>query len=80
VTWSFALAAIGILGLYLAGKRNAYGWAIGLAAQLLWVAYATVTEQYGFYISALGYGWVYARNFLAWRRLDAGVVEVEVDR
>jgi len=66
--WSFALAAIGIAGLWLAGRRNAWGWAIGLAAQLLWIAYAIVTVQYGFILSALAYGFVYGKNFVAWRR------------
>ena len=66
--WSWLLMAVGVLGLYVAGKKNAAGWAIGVAAQTLWIAYALVTEQYGFIVSALVYGWVYARNFVAWRR------------
>lgn len=66
--WSYALTAVGVLGLYLAGRKNAYGWLIGFSAQALWIAYATATHQYGFYISALVYGAVYAKNFLTWRR------------
>ena len=65
--WSLVLAAVGIAGLWLAGKKNSWGWAIGLAAQVLWVIYALVTQQYGFIISALAYGFVYAKNFIAWR-------------
>ena len=64
--WSLVLAAIGILGLWVAGRRNAWGWLIGLAAQLLWVAYAFVTFQYGFLLSAVAYGVVYGRNFWRW--------------
>jgi len=66
--WSWLLMAVGILGLYLAGRRNVYGWAVGASAQLLWVAYATATHQYGFYVSAAAYFWIYTKNFLAWRR------------
>lgn len=66
--WSFALAAVGIAGLVLAGSRRKVGWAIGLGAQVLWVAYALVTRQYGFILSAGAYGWVYGRNWLRWRR------------
>jgi uncharacterized membrane protein len=65
--WSWILTAVGVTGLYFAGRKNAWGWAIGLFAQTLWIAYATATKQYGFYVSALAYGWVYAKNFRAWR-------------
>lgn len=66
--WSYLLTAVGVLGLYLAGRKSPMGWAIGLGAQGLWIAYASATHQPGFYISAVAYGSVYARNFLAWRR------------
>jgi hypothetical protein len=66
--WSYLLTAVGILGLVLAGQKRSGGWAIGLGAQALWVAYAIATKQWGFIASALIYGSVYARNFTAWRR------------
>jgi hypothetical protein len=69
--WSLALAAVGVLGLYLSGKKNYWGWGIGLGAQVLWIVYAIVTQQWGFILSALAYGWVYGKNFLSWRK-DAG--------
>lgn len=65
--WSWLLTAVGVTGLYFAGRKRALGWGIGLGAQLLWVAYAVTTHQYGFLFSAFAYGWVYARNFRAWR-------------
>lgn len=64
--WSFILAGIGILGIYVAGKDSKWGWAIGLGAQVLWVIYAIVTAQYGFIISAFGYGYFYGLNFYKW--------------
>jgi hypothetical protein len=66
--WSWALSAVGVLGLYLAGRRSPWGWAVGVGAQTLWLAYAITTEQWGFLASCFAYGWVYSRNFLAWRR------------
>jgi nicotinamide riboside transporter PnuC len=71
VIWSFALAAVGILGIYVAGKKNAWGWFIGLAAQGLWVVFALVTGQYGFILSAVAYGIIYGKNWLAWRKAAA---------
>ncbi len=32
--WSYGLAAIGILGILLAGQKKAIGWAVGFGAQL----------------------------------------------
>jgi nicotinamide riboside transporter PnuC len=66
--WSVALAIVGIVGIWLAGRRNLWGWAIGLAAQALWIVFALLTGQYGFIFSALAYGFVYGRNWLRWRR------------
>jgi hypothetical protein len=66
--WSVVLAAVGILGLYLAGSRNVWGWLVSFGAQTLWIIFALVSKQYGFILSALAYGWVYGRNYLKWRR------------
>lgn len=63
--WPWLLSVVGLIGLWLAGKRRALGWYVGLGAQLLWVAFALITGQLGFLLSAVGYGVVYARN--AWR-------------
>lgn len=64
--WSYLLMAVGVFGLWLAGRKSVWGWAVGLGAQVLWVAYALVTEQYGFLVSATVYGWVYLDNWVKW--------------
>ena len=66
--WSYLLAIIGISGIYLAGKNNKYGWALGIFAQLLWIIFAIATNQYGFILSALAYGYVYSLNFYKWNK------------
>ena len=66
--WSWLLTAVGVTGLFLAGKKNKAGWAVGFGAQALWVTYAVATHQWGFIVSAFAYGSVYAKNWLAWRR------------
>lgn len=68
--WSWVLTVVGITGLYLAGSKRKLGWAVGIAAQGLWVAYAVHTRQWGFLASAGAYGWVYARNLWKWHRED----------
>lgn len=69
--WSWVLAAIGITGLYIAGRRNWIGWAIGFGVQWVWLAYALATRQWGFVASAIAYGVVYAKNLISWRRAEA---------
>lgn len=64
--WSVLLAVVGVTGLYIAGRKSWVGWAIGLGAQLLWVAYALVSDQPGFLLSAAAYGWVNGTNLRRW--------------
>lgn len=66
--FSFAMVAYGVLGLYVAGNKRVAGWWIGLSAQALWVVFAAITGLWAFYVSALAYGLVNARNLLRWRR------------
>jgi hypothetical protein len=59
--WSWALAAVGITGLWLAAKKPKAGWTVALCAQALWLAYAVATRQWGFLATAVAYAVVYAR-------------------
>lgn len=68
--WSYALGALGIFGLWLAGKGDWRGWAVGLGAQFAWMAYAIATHQWGFIFTAVAYGLVYGKNALRWLRED----------
>ena len=66
--WSYTLAAIGVFGLWLTGRKLWQGFAVGVAVQFLWIAYAIVTEQWGFIGSALAFGWMNAWNLRKWLR------------
>lgn len=66
--WSYLLTAVGVTGLYLAGRKVWWAWFVGLGAQGLWLAYAVTTRQWGFLVSAFAYGFVYARNGARWAR------------
>ncbi len=68
--WSWVLAAIGVAGMYLVGRRKTYGWAVGLLAQTLWITYAVATRQWGFVASAFAYGLVNAQALARWRGAD----------
>lgn len=66
--WSWILAAVGILGIYLAGRKNSAGWLVGMFAQVLWLAYAIATRQWGFLFTSVAYGAIYTKNWIKWRR------------
>ena len=65
--WSWILAAIGVSGIYFVGRKTIWGWLVLLFNEAIWIAYALVTEQYGFIVSAVAYAVVYIRSYLRWR-------------
>ena len=64
--WSFILAGLGVLSLYLTGKKMKSGWVVGLANSCLWIVYGLSFEQYGFLISAVVFIAVQLKNYLNW--------------
>jgi hypothetical protein len=78
--WSPVLAGFGLVGLWLAGRRSWWGWALGLVDEALWIVYAATTRQWAFAVSALAYAWVYARNLREWRAGPVQVQEFSGDR
>ena len=69
--WSWVLSAVGVAGLFFVGRRKWWGWLIALFNEVLWIAYAFATKQYGFIIGALSYGAVHASNAARWRQQRA---------
>jgi len=65
--WSWILAAIGVSGIYFVGRKTIWGWLVLLFNEAIWIAYALVTEQYGFIVSAVAYAAVYIRSYMHWR-------------
>ena len=78
--WSYLLTAVGVFGLWLAGRKDRRGWMVGIGAQVLWIAYATATQQWGFYVSALAYGWVYIKNARAWKKAEDSVTHLNLEK
>lgn len=64
----WVLACIGVSGIYFVGRKTLWGWFVLLFNECLWIAYALVTDQYGFIFAAVAYGAVYIRSYLHWRK------------
>ena len=68
LVWSWLLVGLGALGMWLAGRRLAVGWAVAILNETLWIAYAIQTKQWGFIAGAVLYIVVFARNWRRWSR------------
>jgi hypothetical protein len=66
--WSWVLAVIGVTGIFLVGRKTIWGWLILCVNECLWIAYALITDQYGFIAMSLAYAAVYIKSFLHWKR------------
>jgi hypothetical protein len=68
--WSWVLGIVGTTGIFFVGSKNKWAWFLLIFNECLWVSYATVTKQYGFYFASLAYVVVYIRNILNWNKKD----------
>ena len=66
--WSWTLAIIGSLGVYVVGKKNMFGWLILMVSECLWTIYALTTHQYGFIFAVVLYSGAYIKSYLHWRK------------
>jgi nicotinamide riboside transporter PnuC len=66
--WSYILAGLGVLSIYLTGKKLKAGWLVGLANSGLWIVYGLLTQQYGFLVSAIVFIYVQYKNYVAWAK------------
>jgi hypothetical protein len=66
--WSFALAGLGLVQLWLAGSKLRFNSVIGGFTSVVWFAYGVVFEQWGFLVSALVFFVVHVRNYVRWSK------------
>ena len=64
--WSWGLSIIGVTGIYLTGRKNWRGYAVGIVTEFAWVVYSLQTKQYGFIFGSTIYISVYLLNINKW--------------
>jgi len=64
--WSWVLSCVGGFGIYLAGKKDWRGWAVGILSEVLWLVYAIITKQYGFIFGSILYSTILINNLYGW--------------
>jgi hypothetical protein len=63
---SWVLSILGVVGIYLTGKKKWYGFAVGIANECAWVIYSVNTKQWGFIFGSTIYIAVYSLNINKW--------------
>lgn len=66
--WSWILTAVGMTGFILAGRKVWWCWYVNLFCQVLWYIYSITTQQWGFFVGALFYTAIFARNAYVWTK------------
>lgn len=63
---------IEIIAIYIVGNKNRWGWAIGFACCLLWMAYVFQTKaSYGILIPTIPCMFINVRNFFKWGKEES---------
>lgn len=66
--WSWILSAVGLLGFFLAGSKVWWAWYVNIFNQVIWTAYAIITQQWGFLVGTAFYFVVFIRNAVKWTK------------
>lgn len=62
----WASGGLTLVSLYLAGRKSALTWPVGLAAQVVWVLWALHIHSIGLLVFELVYAGVVVRNLVLW--------------
>jgi len=66
--WSFVLAGLGLLQLWLSGSKLRVNSVVGGVTSVAWFIYGCQSGQFGFLISAIIFFSVHVRNFVRWSK------------
>lgn len=66
--WSGVLTAVGLAGFFLAGKKIWWAWYVNIANQVLWFAYAIITQQWPFIVGVVAYTAIFTKNAISWTK------------
>lgn len=59
-----------LITMWLTGNKKWYGWAVGLANQIVWVTFIIMFDAYGLLPLFVALVVIYTRNLIKWRRED----------
>ena len=59
--------SMNLTAMVLAGRKLWWAWLVGVAAEIMWVAYGYTTGQWGFAFFGFIFAAVYLRNAYKWK-------------
>lgn len=65
---SWIVAAVGLSGFFLAGRKVWWCWYVNIACQVFWFLYAWVSETPAFFATALFYTVIFTINAIKWTK------------
>lgn len=71
------LSAMTVYSIHLAGKKDKFGWKIGIYLQALWIIWILASKNYGFLPLNACMWWVQCSNYLKWKKEDKEKEEVD---
>jgi|SRR5579863_6234746 len=60
--------ALGFFGMILAGRKQRFGWTLGLLSEVAWAVWAAFAHAYAIYPWIVAWSVVYVVNRYRWRR------------
>lgn len=66
--WSWSLGAVSIVGFLLIGRRVWWAWYVNVFAQVIWIMYWFMADNYGPIVTNVVYILVFVQNSIMWSR------------
>jgi hypothetical protein len=66
--WSWVIAAMSAVSLYLLTRKDRWGHALGAVKEALFAVYALATHQHGFAVGETVFLVLFVRGFVLWSR------------
>lgn len=64
------LSVVGVAVVWWLRFKQPTAWLLGIFLKCCWVAFAVITQQWGFLLSAVVYGAIFFSNWRHWRNDD----------
>lgn len=71
----YILSGLTLYKTHMNGKFSTTSWLFGALIQVIWLVWILYTKNWGFLIMNIGLTMVYLKNYFAWRRIPAHLLD-----
>jgi nicotinamide riboside transporter PnuC len=77
ISLDFLAAIFTLLGVWVVGNKNKYGFIFGICSNLLWIVYVIANRHsYGIAFECLPLFFMNLRNFLKWNKYEQSEISI----